>query len=236
MWRRMVYGRWAGRALAIVLLGAVALESRGQPVPVTTGESGVTIEIRYKAENGTTLKVRRIPGDGFSVPNLAAAAYSHTEPCWNTSSPCVVAGVTVKTLYRLPAGLTANWSAWWCKVNGAGECPMPPFPAVTLKPGEQLCMTFDRVKAEWRSAPALCAAAPAAPPPVTPSALPAVSYADSYGVTWSLGALCAGSTTQRTVQANGAATPRCSDDLRLTGGLVYWRTAPDQGWQWTGRL
>jgi hypothetical protein len=226
MWRHMVYGRWLGRGIAVAILAAVVWDANAQPVPVPAGETGVTVEIRYKNASGTTVKLRRLPGDGFSVPNLSAAAYTHEEPCWNKASNCQIASVTIKTFYKLPAGLNANWTSWWCNTNSSGECPMPAFPAVTIKPGEKVCMAFDRVKAEWRTPPVVC-------PMIHPVA--PVSFADSYGATWSLGALCAGSTTQRTVLANGTATTKCSDELKLNGGLVYWRTAPDQGWVWTGR-
>jgi len=133
-----------------------------QPYPMPAAESNMEVEIRYFDAAGS-VKLQKIPNSPADEPHfqmwqLYGWVYTHLQPCWKTSSPCVVNSITVKTWWRDPyiGALRMNITGRWCNINYSGQCPMPAFPQVTVPVGGWICMAFDRVKGAWKQPPHVC--------------------------------------------------------------------------------
>jgi hypothetical protein len=220
------------------MLLSILGEAHAQPHPIARGEDNVRVEIRYYAPAALSAsKLRAIPSAPTDMPQYSvwpmnALAFHHEEPCWKSASPCEIARITVRTLYRLPVlGTWVNWTRWWCTPNSSGQCELPAFDPVAVPPGQSLCATYDRVRAQWKRAPHVCDEQDTGLPrevKMTPTGVSAphghASLTDAQGVVWWLGQLdpaCEGG-VKRTIKRNTVAVGT-ADELRICSGVVYAR-------------
>jgi len=122
--------------------------------------TGVEIELRF--QNATTTgKLRKLPSEGYVVPNPFTSSWVHEEPCWNKASPCVVNRVTLRA-YLTVFGQRVNVTRLTRMCDG-NECILPAL-NLTVKPGERLRLHYDSVTATWKEPPRVVAAAIVASP------------------------------------------------------------------------
>ena len=150
------------KLLVLALMLAWPLAARAQPPPVQPQpglHNYLEVEVRLKgnptATNPSpTLRLEKLTG---WAPTADARYFNGAIACWRTTSTCPpVVGATARLYLKLP------WIATRVNVTrfvlcDASECVLPPFAAMSAKPGEFFNFNYDRVAAVWKVQPSVTA-------------------------------------------------------------------------------